>query len=83
MTVRDRVRLSRAVWALAVRPGLWPSAARLLPPGWWRQWPPRPLPPADFIRFRTQTMYGDDETLDGADLVAYLQWCRRMGHRAR
>ncbi len=83
MTLTDRLRLGRALLALAARPRLWSSAARLAPPGWWRHWPPWPLPPADFIRFRTQTMYGDHEALDGADLVAYLEWCRRMGQRAR
>jgi hypothetical protein len=50
----------RAALALLARPTLWPTAARLAPPGWWRRWPPRPLPPAEYVRFRTQTMYGDD-----------------------
>jgi hypothetical protein len=56
----------------------------MVPPGWWRRWPPRPWPPAEYIRFRTQTMYGDEGAdVEGADLVVYLEWCRRMGHRAR
>ncbi len=50
----------RAAGAVLARPRLWSSAARLAPPGWWRRWPPSPLPPADYVRFRTQTMYGDD-----------------------
>jgi hypothetical protein len=69
--------------ALAARPALWPTAARLVPPAWWRRWRPSPLPPADYLRFRTQTMYGDDGPLIPGDLIAYLEWCRRMGHRAR
>jgi hypothetical protein len=75
--------LGRAGLALAVRPRLWSSAAHLAPPGWWRRWPPRPLPPSDYIRFRAQTMYGDDGRFDPEDLVSYLEWCRRMGTRAR
>jgi len=70
--------------AVAVRPGLGPTAARMAPPGWWRRWPPRPWPPAEYVDFRTETMYGDEGgSLTGADLVTYLRWCRRMGHRAR
>ncbi|HUJ66044.1 MAG TPA: hypothetical protein VLX59_10930 [Acidimicrobiales bacterium] len=66
------------------RPWLWPVLIRLVPRRWWRRWPPLPLPPPEYIRFRTETMYGDpDGLLDGADLIAYLQWCRRMGSRAR
>ena len=69
--------------AVAIRPWLWPSLARLAPPGWWRRWPPTPFPPADYIRFRTQTMYGDDGRVDPADLITYLEWCRRLGRPAR
>jgi hypothetical protein len=43
-----------------------------------------PFPPADYMRFRTQTMYGDlGGPLEAEDLIAYLEWCRRMGPRAR
>jgi hypothetical protein len=72
-----------AVLAVAKHPRLWPILARLTPPGWWRRWPPNPLPPPDYIRFRTQTMYGDGGRLDPQDLIAYLEWCRRMGSQAR
>ena len=72
-----------AVVAVARRPGLWPTAAvqawRLAAPGWWRRWPPRPLPDPAYLRFRLQTAYGDGA--DGpapADVVAYLEWCRRF-----
>jgi hypothetical protein len=73
----------RVAVAVMARPRLWRSAARLARPGWWRHWPPSPLPPTDYLRFRTQTMYGDKGQIDAADLVAYLEWCRRMGTRAR
>jgi hypothetical protein len=63
---------------------LWPVIFRLVPSGWWRRWPPVPLPPAEYLKFRTQTMYGDiGGPLTVADLVAYLEWCRRMGSGAR
>lgn len=44
--------------ALVRRPTLWPAALRLVPPRWWRRWPPLPLPPASYLRFRMETMYG-------------------------
>lgn len=74
--------------ALARRPDLWPAVARLIPPSWWRRFPPRPWPPADYIRFRVQTMYGSPPAksaggLDADGLIAYLEWCRRMHQRAR
>jgi hypothetical protein len=72
--------------ALAVlgRPGLWPTAValawRLARPGWWRSWPPLPLPPRAYATFRLHTALGDDPDarLDPAEVVAYLEWCRRM-----
>ena len=74
----------RAVVAVAVRPRLWGAAAgqllRLAPPGWWRRWPPVPLPDPAYVRFRMQTAYGDPEGRpDPSDVVAYLQWCRAFG----
>jgi hypothetical protein len=75
--------VARAVAAVLARPMLWPSAARLMPPGWWRRWPPRPWPPSEYLHFRHETMYGPDGGLDAADLIRYLEWCRRMGHSAR
>jgi hypothetical protein len=73
-----------ALAAVATRPWLWPAVIRFIPPRWWRRWPPLPLPPADYVRFRMQTMYGDQGCPLGRDeLIAYLQWCRRMGPRAR
>jgi len=73
--------MGRAATAVALRPGLWGTALvqclRLAPTGWWRRWPPLPLPDAEYLRFRLQTQYGDAERApDPADVVAYLQWCR-------
>jgi hypothetical protein len=75
-----------AARAVAVRPRLWPVAAtqawRLAAPGWWRRWPPVPLPDHDYLRFRLQTAYGDRVGgPDAADVVAYLEWCRRFPSR--
>lgn len=77
-----------ALGAVAVRPRLWPTAARqvvrLAPSGWWRRWPPLPVPDPGYLRFRLQTAYGDaDREPAPADVVAYLHWCRRWpGRRA-
>jgi hypothetical protein len=83
-----------ALVSLARQPELWPTAARLarsvVAPGWWRRWPLLPLPPAQYIRMRQETMFGSTqgpgstpERLSGPELVAYLEWCRRMNGLAR
>ena len=69
--------------AVAMRPSLWGvavgQAVRLAPAGWWRRWPPVPLPDPAYLRFRLQTAYGDSARAPSpADVVAYLDWCRRM-----
>jgi hypothetical protein len=69
--------------ALGRRPDLWPiavvEARAFVPRRWWRRWPPSPLPPAAYLQFRLQTMYGDGAAVPAAaDLVGYLEWCRRM-----
>ncbi|CAN5129862.1 hypothetical protein BH24ACT1_BH24ACT1_04490 [soil metagenome] len=54
---------------------------RLAPSGWWRRWPPLPLPDPTYLRFRMETAYGDpDCDPEPADVVAYLAWCQQ-GHR--
>lgn len=79
----------RAWWGLIIHPELWPTAMavgwRLAAPGWWRRWPPRPVPTEAYRRFRMQTFLGTDDSapLAAADLVGYLRWCRRMNGLAR
>ena len=80
--------LVRAVLAVLRRPSLWVTGVRqllvLAPPGWWRQAPWLPLPDAAYLRFRMQTMYGDDgHEPEPDDLVTYLQWCRAWPEVAR
>ena len=72
------------VGAVTARPGLWPVALRqllrLAAPGWWRRPPFLPVPPAGYRRFRVLTQYGDPvHPMDAADVVRYLEWCRRWG----
>ena len=80
---RSALRSARAV---AARPRLWPAAAALLlrfaPDRWWRRPPFVPLPPADLLRFRSETMYGDpDQTPSPADVAVWLEWCRAQRSR--
>lgn len=75
--------VGRAALAVAVRPGLWGVAVaqslRLGAPGWWRRWPPVPVPAPEYLRFRMQTAYGDAAARPSPeDVVAYLEWCRRI-----
>jgi hypothetical protein len=70
--------------AVIARPRLWVTAAvqlaRLAPRGWWRRWPPVPAPDPAYLRFRLQTQYGDaSREPEPADVVAWLEWCRRYG----
>jgi hypothetical protein len=67
--------------AVAVRPGLWATAAKQyresLPSRWWARRPFLPLPAADYMRFRLQTQYGAlDHRIEPADVLNYLSWCR-------
>lgn len=75
--------------ALAARPWLWPTAARtvlrLAAPGWWRHWPPLPVPPDGYWHFRMVTAFGgegEDAVPTADDVVSYLRWCRSMTQRA-
>lgn len=77
----------RSARAVATRPRLWPTATALLlrfaPDGWWRRPPFVPLPPADLLRFRSETMYGDPaQAPSPADLAVWLEWCRAQRSRA-
>lgn len=76
--------------AVAARPRLWWPAltmvARMAPRGWWRRWPPLPSPSAAYAEFRVHTALGGpvapgsppERALDAAEVVAFLEWCRRM-----
>jgi hypothetical protein len=76
------MKLGQAATALARRPGLWLTALRLAPPGWWRRRPFLPVPDATYLAFRLQTMYGDPgHQPEPGDVVTYLEWCR--GYRRR
>lgn len=79
--------LASNVWVVAgtravvSRPDLWVEAVRMVKrlavPGWWKQWPPIPLPPDDYLKFRLQTDRGDAQSQpDAQQLVAYLEWCK-------
>lgn len=66
--------------AVLLRPGLWPAAIatmfRLAQPGWWRTWPPLPVPSEGLWRLRMLTAYGGDGSAepDAADVRSYLDW---------
>jgi len=76
--------------ALAVlrHPSLWWTAVGqlvvLAVPGWWRRWPPLPLPDPEYLHFRLVTMYGDgDRSPEPADVISYLKWCKSVRGVAR
>jgi len=79
----------RVAAAVAVRPWLWPVAVaqvlRLARPGWWRRWPPLPLPDEPLWRFRMETAYGGsgDAAPDASDVYSFLHWSRDMRHWRR
>ena len=71
-----------AIVAVAKRPDLWVTGVQqlflLAPRGWYRQWPPLPLPDSDYLAFRFETAYGKGSTdPEPQDVIAYLSWCRR------
>ena len=73
--------IGRALRVLVVRPDLWPTAirqARLFAPDrWWSRRPFLPLPDREVLAFRATTQYGDPgHGVEGADLIAWLEWCR-------
>lgn len=90
--MRRLLGLGRVALTVLGRPDLWAvaavTAARLAPSGWWRRWPPLPLPDASYWRFRMMTAYGGsgDAVPRARDVVDYLEWCRerhRPHHRLR
>ena len=82
------MKLWPAARALLPHPSLWVTGVVqlfvLARPGWWRRWPPVPAPDADYLRFRMQTAYGDaSHEPEPHDVIAYLEWCKRMRSVAR
>lgn len=71
---------ARVVLAVAVRPGLWFTAARVglrsCPPRWWRDPPFIPRPDRAYLRFRFETAFGERGTPQVRDVIGYLRWCR-------
>lgn len=46
---------------------------------WFRRPPFLPLPPADYMRWRMHTAFGDEpDALSAKDLEAYVLWSARM-----
>jgi len=76
-----RAEWFRAVGAVLVRPDLWWTVARqwarLTPERWWRDPPHLPVPPRSYLAFRMETAYGRGGRPRAADVVEYLEWCRR------
>lgn len=69
------------VVAVLFRPSLWATALtqafRLIPRRWWARAPFLPLPTSDYIRFRVQTQYGDqNHVVEVDDVLSYLNWLK-------
>lgn len=69
------------VVAVLFRPSLWATALtqafRLIPRRWWARAPFLPLPTSDYIRFRVQTQYGDqNHVVEVDDVLSYLNWSK-------
>ncbi len=78
----------RALLAVARRPRLWAEAGRALlavvPSGWWRRPPYLPRREPAHRAWRLETAYGRaDAPLRGEDVVAFLQWRRRLRKASR
>jgi hypothetical protein len=58
--------LLRLVWAFRAR-------------GWYRRAPFLPLPPADYMRWRMYTAYGDEQAVPPVeDVIRFATWRRRV-----
>ena len=81
--------------AVLKRPSLWVEAGRVVfrfaRRGWWRSWPPLPVPPREYLAFRIQTNSGGvadsgDATVSPqaapqpGDVVAFLKWTGSNRH---
>jgi hypothetical protein len=50
--------------------------------GWYRRPPFLPLPPADYLRWRMDTAYGDpDASPPAAELARFVTWAAAMRRR--
>jgi hypothetical protein len=74
--------------AVAAHPSIWwagiTAVRRLSRRGWWHRPPFLPVPGKAYWDFRLVTAFGgtgEEATLEGRDVVAYLQWCRRTHPR--
>ena len=84
MTTRPRRSLLRwlpVAVAVGQRPRLWSTALRqtkrMARPGWWRSWPPIPVPPTEYLAFRSITQYGDANAAPSPhDVVVWLDWVK-------
>jgi hypothetical protein len=80
---RAAVRAAGAVALAVVRhPSLWRVGVRqwrrTVAPGWWRQAPFLPVPPAEYLQFRVVTQNGrGGAAVQPADVINYLAWCKR------
>ena len=80
------MRWLRLVLALAPRAAARPSLAvdllrvawRFRMRAWWRHAPFLPLPPAEYVRWRMYTAYGDEDAVPPVeDVVRYARWVGR------
>ncbi len=68
LTARAAVRPTLAADLLRVA---WRFRAR----GWWRRAPFLPVPPAEYVRWRMHTAYGDEDAVPPAeDVIRYARW---------
>ncbi|MGH9073590.1 MAG: hypothetical protein ACRDZQ_05670, partial [Acidimicrobiales bacterium] len=72
----------------ARRPDLCPTALTSVlataRPGWWRRWPPLPVPAEAWLGFRLECATGRrDGPVRGGDVVSWLEWCRSRPGRPR
>ena len=83
MSVERSQGLREVARAVVAHPGLWVPALgamfRLARPGWWRSWPPLPLPSEELWRLRMTTNYGGDGRAvpEPGDVRSYLDWTSR------
>ncbi len=72
---------------LGRRPDLWLEALRAYAAHvrlrWWARPPFLPIPDGRYLAWRRETVYGDPRArIEAADLVAYLEWRRRLRRAA-